>query len=456
MQRKPLCPCDGGCPRCMGSLQRKLTIGQPDDKYELEADRVADQVMRMPEPAVQRKAGCSSCGDMDEEQIQSKPLGDQITPLVQRQAEEPEEEEDIQAKSLANNASLTGGGLAGGIQSSKASGQPLPTATRNFFASRFGRDFSSVRVHTGTQAAHEAKSLKARAFTIGKNVVFGNGQYSPGTETGKKLLAHELTHVVQQQGYRSMPRLMLQRKGSGTDCGGSGTCAPSNRCALPDPGFTGSSSGSTSWELIVKVDIEASDFEGALRSQRLGHTYVRFFEGNGRAYTYGFYPAGVIPDENHRTVPGCVRHPDTTHDRCIDENLMYSLTQSQYHAALGQAQRICRSGHTYGVNYTCTTFADQVVRAAGQTMPSARSTPMTIYYQSVPPIDNPNTLYENIQVERNRAPNRRFPYWNNPCYNRCEAALNRCLRAPRGRPSALTPYHCILGRQRCMLRCGRP
>jgi len=78
------------------------------------------------------------------------------------------------------------------------SGQPLDSSTRNFMESRFGREFSHVRVHTDTRAARSARSVNALAYTVGNDIAFDNGQYSPGTNKGKRLLAHELTHVLQQ------------------------------------------------------------------------------------------------------------------------------------------------------------------------------------------------------------------------------------------------------------------
>jgi len=84
-------------------------------------------------------------------------------------------------------------GLAGG-------GQPLPQSVRDFFEPRFGADFRPVRVHMGTAAGNLAAGLQARAFTVGRDIFFGQGQYSPGTQEGTRLLAHELTHVVQQSG----------------------------------------------------------------------------------------------------------------------------------------------------------------------------------------------------------------------------------------------------------------
>src|SRR5262249_17486182 len=80
----------------------------------------------------------------------------------------------------------------------RSKGQPLDAAPRTFFEPRFGHDFSQVRVHTDARAAESARAVNALAYTVGHNVVFGSGQYSPGSEAGKHLLAHELTHVIQQ------------------------------------------------------------------------------------------------------------------------------------------------------------------------------------------------------------------------------------------------------------------
>ena len=152
-------------------IQAKLTIGQPNDRYEQEADQVADQVMRMPEPRPQLHV-------------------------------EPEEE--IQAKLTSGQVPHVSPVLQNKIHSLRGGGQPLPPLLRNFFEPRFGHDFSRVRVHTDAQAEESARSLSARAFTMGRDVVFGSGRYAPGTAAGKRLIAHELTHVIQQNsGYHN-------------------------------------------------------------------------------------------------------------------------------------------------------------------------------------------------------------------------------------------------------------
>jgi len=172
IQRK--CACGGDCPRCAAEtdkqqLQTKLAISSPGDVFEREADSVADHVMHMPDPASQRQ--------------RTNAANDQ-PPLIQRQTD-------------GATGSST---VAAGFISHLGAGAPLDSASRRFFEPRFGRDFSAVRVHTDGVAAGSAAQIAARAYTVGNNVVFGAGQWSPATTAGRKLLAHELAHVAQQTG----------------------------------------------------------------------------------------------------------------------------------------------------------------------------------------------------------------------------------------------------------------
>ena len=175
-----------------GRIQPKLRVGQPNDKYEQEADRVADQVMRMPtstfsqsklmssDPRIQRR--CDEC----EDEIRRQPI--------------EEEEELLQAKHSSDkeNSSLGSDVTAQVSAVRQGGGVPLSSSARNFFEPRFGLDFSGIRIHADTKAAASAQSINARAYTLGRDVVFNSGQYEPHSQSGKQLLAHELTHVVQQ------------------------------------------------------------------------------------------------------------------------------------------------------------------------------------------------------------------------------------------------------------------
>ncbi|HEX6746778.1 MAG TPA: DUF4157 domain-containing protein [Longimicrobium sp.] len=141
-------------PRAAGAIQTKPRVGAPGDEHEREADRVAGAVTGSHGPRLGRSHG--------------EPAAAEAPPAVD--------------------------------QALAAPGQPLDEGTRAFMEPRFGHDFGHVRLHTGNAAAHAARSLHARAFTRGRDVVFGRGEYAPHTPEGRHLLAHELTHVVQQGG----------------------------------------------------------------------------------------------------------------------------------------------------------------------------------------------------------------------------------------------------------------
>ncbi len=118
--------------------------------------------------------------------------------ILQRQPEE--DEELVQTKEVSDSIPEASPSVESQINSIRGGGQPLPESTRAFFEPRFGQDFSKVRVHTDSQANESAKSVNALAYTVGQDIVFSAGNYSPDTESGKKLIAHELTHVVQRTG----------------------------------------------------------------------------------------------------------------------------------------------------------------------------------------------------------------------------------------------------------------
>lgn len=192
-------------------VQAKLQIGQPGDILEQEADRVAEQVMGMPGPIFPRPfSDCSSsdiqkkyakCNEGEEKIIEEKPLTAQITPLIQRQVtEEPEEEEEetLQAKEVTGGTPTLSPPIDSYLNSIRGNGQPLPESIRAFFEPRFGYDFSSVRIHKNGVVSDSAQTLNALAYTFKNNIVFGTNQYAPESDYGKKLLAHELTHVIQQ------------------------------------------------------------------------------------------------------------------------------------------------------------------------------------------------------------------------------------------------------------------
>lgn len=184
-------------------IQTKLTVNKPSDGFEQEADRVADQVMRMtaPAPAIQRK--CSSCAAEEEK--------------VQRKCVECEEEKKtgLQRKEAGAGPQFAPPSVHDVLNSS---GQPLDPVTRTFMEPRFGYDFSGVRVHRDAKAAGSAAAVNALAYTVGRSVVFGAGQYVPQSDSGRRLIAHELAHVIQQcPETRVEPRSMLSSTREGNE-----------------------------------------------------------------------------------------------------------------------------------------------------------------------------------------------------------------------------------------------
>jgi len=185
-----------------GSVQAKLTVGPAGDQYEKEADHVADQVMKMPAPssAARGQPSVQRQGEEDAPAVQASPLSNSITPLLQRQAEE-EDAPAVQTKRQDPRAGFeAGSAIENQLQNQQGSGSPLPGETRSFMEERFAADFSGVRVHTGGEASQLNRQLSAQAFTHGQDIYLSDGKYNPSSSEGKRLLAHELTHTIQQTG----------------------------------------------------------------------------------------------------------------------------------------------------------------------------------------------------------------------------------------------------------------
>jgi hypothetical protein len=165
-------------------VQAKLEVGPADDAYEREADRVAEEVMKDPESRLREdpvqgggpqhiQRMCTDCEDEEKAQMAPDPDVQPVEPVAD---------------------------LGDRVAALRGSGAPLPEAARASLEARLGHDFSRVRIHTGHRAQSTARAIGARAFTVGQDVVFAAGEYDPASAEGRRLLAHELTHVVQQTG----------------------------------------------------------------------------------------------------------------------------------------------------------------------------------------------------------------------------------------------------------------
>ena len=169
---KGACACGGGCPRCAGAaVQAKLLVGDVADPAEREADALADQALGLPAEMenTRTSAGATIVRRVGRGSDGSRGGGIALSP-----------------------------GAAAGIAAAMRGGEPLPAHARAAMEPRFGADFSEVRIHRGSEAAASAAAIGARAYTLGRDVVFGAGQYDLAGDDGRRLLAHELAHTLQQ------------------------------------------------------------------------------------------------------------------------------------------------------------------------------------------------------------------------------------------------------------------
>ena len=161
-------------------IQAKLTVRPPGDAYEQEADRIAEEVMRKPEGQLHKPCACGGTCKKCESDYSAR------------------SSDELHTKALHPNGTAEQPAPPLVHETLSSPGQALDAATRVSMERRFGHDFSAVRVHSDAEAADSAQALGALAYTVGPHVVFAAGQYATGSAEGRKLLAHELTHVVQQ------------------------------------------------------------------------------------------------------------------------------------------------------------------------------------------------------------------------------------------------------------------
>lgn len=207
LQRK--CGCGSGAHGAEPLVQPKLSISQPGDAYEQEADAVAREI-------VEKQNSSRSSGD-ERRNAGATPLSVQrmIQRLETSNPTEMEEElrktRDIQRKGEGEATATTG--LDQRLESLAGGGHPLPLSVQQRMENSFGVSFDRVRIHTDGEAAQLSRSLRAEAFTYGNDIYFGSNKFDPSSRSGTELLAHELTHTLQQSGIQ---RKSLQRRGGVT------------------------------------------------------------------------------------------------------------------------------------------------------------------------------------------------------------------------------------------------
>jgi hypothetical protein len=219
-----------GSDRRNSFIQHKLEIGQPDDAYEKEADRVAERVVNNIANSASNQDNVNGTseqsGSGNEERkirkFEEKAEGTEVKklnrkPIFDSGAEPPDDDNSIRKKPENSASQNTNHSIETGLTSSKGSGSPLPVSTREQMESSIGADFSGVRIHNDPGAAQMSKDLNAQAFTHGNDIYFNSGKYDTRTSAGKHLLAHELAHTVQQSGNADNPAMPKIQKKSQND-----------------------------------------------------------------------------------------------------------------------------------------------------------------------------------------------------------------------------------------------
>lgn len=182
-------------------IQTKLNISQPGDKYEQEADSMAEHVVqRIETPPKTIQTKCDHCEGLP----------------VQEKCEHCQEEEKLQMKEM-DNGGKHDPALENKILSTQGTGQSLPDITKQEMGSGFGADFSSVNIHDNPASHQMSSTLSAKAFTVGSDIYFNKGEYNPGSRAGKSLLAHELTHTIQQGKVNTVSMKIDRQEDAGVD-----------------------------------------------------------------------------------------------------------------------------------------------------------------------------------------------------------------------------------------------
>ncbi len=312
-------------------IQPKLAIGKPGDKYEVEADSMADKVVgkqNNDSGILQKKTG--------DEEIQKKTLAAEVTPFIQKkeakkeeepvqkmeeeeavQSKEDEEvqskkEEEIQSKATKIKPVNQTKTFESKLRKGK-DGQELGHKVRNEMETGFGSDFSHVRIHNDSEAAKMSASIGAQAFTHGNDIYFNKGKFNPNSKGGKILLAHELTHTIQQTG-------MIQRQSS--ESGGFDSTIAIKHRYLKSREFQVDNGNVTltsnaQWDRGVE-HCGSADYSVILHEKGMiydsSYTEERFSVENSNTATWNNLPSGTYYITFHvpSTNPNCVLQGDVS------------------------------------------------------------------------------------------------------------------------------------------------
>ncbi|WP_373553311.1 DUF4157 domain-containing protein [Haliscomenobacter sp.] len=385
-----------------GKVQPKLQVNQPGDVYEKQADAMAEQVVNSgpptqsiatPAPKAAQRQGKEDIQKAsqpeevqkmaqpeeekpiqkmdkpeepqrkEQEEVQRKP---EEEPAVQKKEEEVKrkpEEEKVQAQTSGNGGGTAPSGFAANLNHSKGQGSGLSKGTLNEMSTAFGQDFSGVRIHTDSQAEQLSEEISAQAFTHGNDIYFNQGKYNPESQDGKRLLAHELTHVVQQGAVAPTPTIQRQdveemstpvpedfavtrnRRGRATRA--AGTVGGVNVAINPDRrgrvprGSSGVTNVRLRWTTpSASFSPTVSGIRGSVRiSMSIGTTYRRGVDtqnpsGYGRGTTPGDQADGNVSLRFHEGSHGTLAMEFTRNNPLPQFTGAEGMTRAEYQAAI--------------------------------------------------------------------------------------------------------------------------
>jgi hypothetical protein len=281
-QRRFAAPTTTTEPRRPKWLQAKLAINQPGDASEQEADRVADAVMRMPATETAPASGSSHGAPA--------PAAVQRACACGGTCRDCREQAEILQRATPASASRLGSAPHIVYEVLRSPGQPLDASARAFMEPRFGHNFAQIRIHTDARAAESARAVHARAYTVGNHIVLGEGEFAGHTGDGGRLLAHELTHAVQQRSVAESG--YVQRT-----CGQDVKQLPTSTC--PVAVVAGGRPAGRHFKFDVNCDTFAPAEEGRL------HAYLQGIPSNSELNLFG--TASAEGDEGLNEQLACAR-----------------------------------------------------------------------------------------------------------------------------------------------------
>jgi hypothetical protein len=260
------------------AVQCRLAVGAVNDPAETEAEQMADHVMRMPANAfIQRK--CVDCEKEEEQKINRKEIN----------------------QSSSAGSTTTNNQLSNQIESSRGKGDELPPLTKNFMESRFGNSFQDVRIHDNKESRNLSKALNAKAFTSGNDIFFNDGMYNSESVEGQHLLAHELTHTIQQKKGASQNIQRLSVGTVGTDV--TGPCGRFSKRFV----FTLDNAAPTDGYMVQKIDRYDNEVPcpgmGACPATPSITFYEAFFVQSGSTEFYRHSALGMTDQSSHGSKP---------------------------------------------------------------------------------------------------------------------------------------------------------